>query len=103
MNELSKARAAGVANSRGREAAGVPTRVDRWRRENPNALRSWTTKHGCVVQFWGMRVYYGSCRDCSALVTTRRNIAGLTHRDGQTLLGRWPELCPQCRQRDRAR
>jgi hypothetical protein len=80
-------------------ALGVPTRTERWRRENPDALRTWTTKHGCVVQFWGMRIYYGRCRDCGSLVTTRRGITGLLHRDGMTFTGSWPQLCGRCRTR----
>ncbi|WP_104182591.1 hypothetical protein [Mycobacterium avium] len=95
--ELARARAYGIANMRGRQPAAVATKVDRWRRENPNAFHTWTTKRGCVVQFWGMRVYYGKCRDCSRLVTTRRNIMGRKHREGETKLGRWPELCSVCR------
>lgn len=82
-------------------AALVPSQVDRWRRENPNALRTWTTKYGCVVQFWGMRVYYGNCADCSVLVTTRRDISGSHYRRGQTRIGAWPKYCDDCR-RDRA-
>jgi hypothetical protein len=83
-------------------APDVPTRVDRWRRENPDAFRTWTTKHGCVVQFWGMRVYYGICRDCPGLVTDRRSISGADanrFKTGPTQLGRWPMLCDDCRER----
>lgn len=76
-------------------ARGVPTKVDRWRRENPNAFRTWTTKRGCVVQFWGMRIYYGRCRDCAGLVTARRSVAH--HKDGRTWTGKWPELCHGCK------
>ena len=75
----------------------VPNKIDRWRRENPDALRTWATNHGCVVQFWGMRVYYGACKECGALLTARRNVA--KHRRGPTIIGRWPELCEPCRVR----
>ncbi|SIA26326.1 Uncharacterised protein [Mycobacteroides abscessus subsp. abscessus] len=54
------------------------------------AASSWTTKNGCVVQFWGVRVYYGTCVDCGVLVHTRRAV---THHRG----GGWPKLCPSCR------
>lgn len=74
----------------------VPTRVDAWRRQNPDAFHTWKTKTGCVVQFWGMRVFYGRCRDCAGLVTKRRNIQGHRFRRGQTNIGRWPERCPEC-------
>ncbi len=89
-------RARGLAASGGSSMAkGVPTKVDRWRRENPDALRSWTTKYGCVVQFWGMRVYYGRCRECAGLVTARRGIAH--NKRGRTDTGRYPELCAECK------
>lgn len=88
---------------------GVPTRAEAWRRRNPNALRTWTTTHGCVVQFWGMRIYYGNCADCGVLVTARRNISHPRYATGQTNIGRWPKYCDVCNQRrdeehnDRAR
>lgn len=88
----------------------VPTRAEAWRRRNPNALRTWTTSNGgCVVQFWGMRVYYGNCADCRTLVTTRRKISHPQYATGQTNIGRWPKYCAGCNRRrgeehnDRAR
>lgn len=105
------------------ERLNFKTKVDRWRQDNPDAFRSWTTAHGCVVQFWGMRIYYGGCqfvvehdvncltvsgsklwkcRDCTRcgrLVHTRRSIQGKRHREGSTQLGRWPVYCPDCRER----
>lgn len=74
----------------------VPLRVDRWRRENPDAVRSWTTKHGCVVLFWGFKVYYGTCTGCGGLVTTRRYVAH-DKGDGRAGGGSWPKLCSACR------
>jgi hypothetical protein len=72
------------------------TRANQERRENPNRLRTWRTASGGVVtQFWGMRIYCGRCRDCNAPVTTRRDVSA--HNWGMTRLGRWPELCGECR------
>ena len=71
--------------------------VDKYREDNPDDFRTWETKYGCVVQFWGMRVYYGTCRDCPGLVHTRRNVSG--YRAGPTQIGRWPVLCEVCRER----
>jgi hypothetical protein len=103
------------------------TKVDRWRRQNPDFFDWWETKYGCVVQFWGVRLYYGhcqfvvehhancltvagskkwKCRDCNrchSLVHTRRSIQGKRHRDGPTQLGRWPMYCPDCRERSSQR
>ncbi|AKC40101.1 Uncharacterised protein [Mycolicibacterium phlei] len=61
-----------------------------------NKVSAWTTKHGCVVQFWGMRIYYGKCTRCGHLVTGRKPDVGG---------GSYPKLCPPCRQAggDRAR
>jgi hypothetical protein len=98
---------AAAAASRENRRVDSAARIDKWREENPNALRTWTTKYGCVVQFWGVRIYYGECADCKALVHTRRDVSG--YREGQTHVGRWPKQCDQCRQRrsaehnDRAR
>lgn len=81
-------------------ATDVPTRIDRWRSDNPDFFDHWTTKYGCVIQFWGMRVYYGRCRDCSELVTKRRDISRPhqnKYKSGPTQLGRWPILCDRCR------
>ena len=66
-------------------AAGVKLKVDRFREENPDFFDTWPTKYGHVVQFWGMRVYYGACQECGGLVTTRRKITG--YKEGQTLRG----------------
>ena len=77
-----------------RDAEAVPTKVDRWRRDNPDALRTWETKRGCVVQFWGMRIYYGTCKECGGLVHTRRDVS--RYRRGMTQRGRWPEHCDEC-------
>lgn len=76
------------------EASRVPTRLDRWRSENPDELRTWTTKLGCVVQFWGVRLYYGLCKDCGGLVTDRRSVARF--RGVVTNIGRWKERCEGC-------
>ncbi|MCA1007019.1 hypothetical protein LCL87_14940 [Rhodococcus hoagii] len=74
----------------------TPTKVDKWRRENPNAFYTYTVDAtgGCVVQFWGYRIYYGRCADCTGLVTTRRNIE--RHKRGSTQTGRWPSFCIEC-------
>lgn len=77
--------------------------IKRYRKENPDAIRRWDTTYGCVVAFWGMRVYYGTCQSCGGLVTSRRPMAY----HGTT--GRWPKNCPECSRRkaedhdDRAR
>lgn len=77
----------------------VPTKVDRWRRENPDHWSHWTTAHGgYVLQLWGWRVFYGRCRDCGELVTTRRCIIGRGRRGGPTRIGRWPVYCTECRE-----
>ncbi|UZG58238.1 hypothetical protein [Rhodococcus opacus] len=78
-----------------KEAKTVDSKVDRWRRENVNDVKSWDTKRGHVVQWGGFRVYYGKCRDCSGLVTTRRDIR--RYKEGETNIGRWPLLCGPCR------
>lgn len=75
------------------------TKCDQERRQNPNRVNRWNTKYGCVVQFWGMRVYCGRCRDCAAPVTTLRDVS--RHNWGLTTVGRWPELCENCRSKKR--
>jgi hypothetical protein len=92
-------RRAGAAALGQTRIAGSAARIDKWRADNPDAFRWWETKHGCVIQFWGMRVYYGTCRDCPALVTARRCISknGPRFKSGPTQLGRWPMLCGNCR------
>ncbi|KAF0835675.1 hypothetical protein FNL39_1216 [Nocardia caishijiensis] len=77
------------------DAKKVRNKVDVYRDENPNAFHTWTTKYGCVVQFWGCRVYYGKCQDCSGLVTTRRDISRYRW-TGTTNIGRWPSRCLGC-------
>jgi hypothetical protein len=77
-----------------RQAQEVESHLDKWRKDNPNAFRTWTTKLGCVIQFWGMRVYYGRCKDCGGLVTDRRSVA--RYRKGITNIGRWRERCGGC-------
>lgn len=67
--------------------------IDKSRAENPDELQTWTTTYGCVVAFWGMRVYYGTCQSRGCLVTARRPMAY----HGQT--GRWPKNCPDCQER----
>ncbi|GEM31166.1 hypothetical protein NN3_21730 [Nocardia neocaledoniensis NBRC 108232] len=73
----------------------VRNKVDVYREANPDEFHTWTTRYGCVVQFWGHRVYYGRCQDCSGLVTTRRNIRRYRHKP-ITQIGRWPSRCPEC-------
>lgn len=79
-----------------RQVKQVPTKVDRWRAENPNHVyrQEVKTTGGAWVQFWGFRVYYGPCADCGGLVTTRRKIAH--NRRGSTDTGRWPKYCGEC-------
>lgn len=86
IEDLSRIRADALARG---GKPDVPNRLDAWRRNNPNAMNTWTTKYGCVVAFGGMRIYYGRCKDCSGLVTLLR---------GDTK-GRWPERCDDCRER----
>lgn len=92
-DDLEEVRTTGIAASK-RSARGVPSRLDAWRRDNADALQTWETKYGCVVLFWGMKVYYGRCRACPEIVTSRRNA---NTRGGGA--GRWPELCNECRAR----
>jgi hypothetical protein len=98
-DELRHAREAAEASARRprRMNGGVTERdvanVDRWREANPDALRTWATEYGCVVAFWGMRVYYGTCQSCGGLVTARRPMAY----HGKT--GRWPKNCRDCQKR----
>ncbi|WP_342338662.1 MULTISPECIES: hypothetical protein [unclassified Rhodococcus (in: high G+C Gram-positive bacteria)] len=81
-----------------KKAKTVDSKVDAYRRENPDAFHTWTTKSGgCVIQFWGMRVYYGRCEECSTLVTRRRNISH--KKEGPTNIGRWPKYCAGCNTR----
>ncbi|WP_147382366.1 hypothetical protein [Mycobacteroides abscessus] len=51
-------------------------------------FRTSVTKHGCIVQFWGMSIYYGKCTRCGGLTHTRRPIGP----------GSYPKLCPSCRE-----
>jgi len=88
-----------AAELRREQKAGAARKIDKYRAENPDDFRTWETKHGCVIQFWGMRVYYGRCRDCSDLVTTTRDVS--QYKEGPTMIGRWPALCEECRQRKR--
>ncbi|MDV6246883.1 hypothetical protein [Rhodococcus opacus] len=77
------------------DAKRVASKVDRYRQENPDEFHTWDTARGSVFQYRGWRFYYGSCRDCSDLVTKSRDIS--RYKDGPTNLGRWPVLCPPCR------
>lgn len=77
-----------------KQALAVPNRLDAWRRDNPNAFATWETKYGCVVVFWGWKIYYGRCVDCGGVVTTRRQADGR----GQGS-ARWPKYCPECKER----
>jgi hypothetical protein len=96
-DELRQAREAAEASARYRNPRGTTdrsiTNINRWRAANPDALRTWTTTYGCVVAFWGMRVYYGTCQSCGELATARRPMAY----HGST--GRWPKNCPDCQLR----
>jgi hypothetical protein len=84
-----------------RDAKQVDSKVDRWRRENPDAFYTYDVEKtgGCVVQFWGYRIYYGRCVDCTGLVTTRRKISH--KKEGPTWTGRWPKYCTECNTRKR--
>lgn len=79
------------------EAKNVPTKLDAWRRDNPNAFHTRKTKYGCMVQFGGFRIYYGKCASCDVLVHTRRYVADKNHPLGFT--GSWPKYCEPCRAR----
>ncbi|MFF0541743.1 hypothetical protein [Prescottella sp. R16] len=83
-------------------AKAVPNHVDKWRRENPNHVvrQEVESTGGAWVQFWGFRVYYGPCADCSGLVHTRRYIAD--KKDGSTDTGRWPKYCTECSEKRHA-
>ncbi|GAB5018445.1 hypothetical protein JHV675_50260 [Mycobacterium avium subsp. hominissuis] len=88
----------------GKDAPRAKLKVERWREENPDHFCTWETKYGCVIQFWGMRVYYGRCKEegCNGLVTTRRSIQGeheYKFKTGRTMLGAYPSLCDNCRKR----
>ncbi|WP_139320499.1 hypothetical protein [Saccharomonospora sp. CUA-673] len=68
-------------------------KLQTWRRKNPDFFRTWETKTGCVIAFGGMKVFYGRCPDCGALVTTRRRM-----KHGGFKEGRWPVYCRPCGQ-----
>jgi hypothetical protein len=90
--------AASAAIQRGQERIAVSEdKLANWRYENPDAMGTWTTKYGCVVAFGGMKVYYGRCRDCGGLVTTRRPDPPRQVVRSAFGRGRWPERCPDCR------
>ncbi len=56
-------------------------------------VRTRTTTHGCVVVFGGVEVYYGRCKECAGFVGAQR------HGSEVSRGGRWPSLCPSCRER----
>lgn len=89
-----KTRATAVRPLDNRQVKAVPTHVDRWRRENPNAVQTWTTKHGYVVQVGSIRQYFGRCKDCRELIYQVRNVAHLKR--GPSNCGRWRERCNRC-------
>jgi hypothetical protein len=95
--DLALVRTTALATPRYRKPRGTTDRsianIDKWRAENPDELRTWTTTYGCVVAFWGMRIYYGTCQSCGCLVTARRPMAY----HGTT--GRWSKNCRDCRAR----
>jgi hypothetical protein len=96
-DDIADLRADALATPRYRKPRGTTDRsianIDKWRAENPDELRTWTTTYGCVVAFWGMRVYYGTCQSCARLVTARRPMAY------HSTTGRWPKNCRDCQGR----
>lgn len=87
--DLARIRAESLAQ--GGRRPNVPSRRDLWRKDNPDEMSWWTTKNGgYVVQFWGMKVYYGSCKGCGEFVGALRSA---------DTLGRWPETCTPCQER----
>jgi hypothetical protein len=93
--DLAAVRADALAKPRGGQKAAhrSAANIDRWRAENPDKVRHGKAAYGCVVAFWGMRVYYGTCQSCERLVTARKPMSY----SGQD--GRWPKYCPTCRSR----
>ncbi|EKT81851.1 hypothetical protein WSS_A15204 [Rhodococcus opacus M213] len=79
-----------------KDANKVYSKVDKWREENPNAFYQYVVEEtgGCMIQFWGYRIYYGRCVDCSGVVTRRRKIS--PNKTGPTWTGRWPLYCTEC-------
>lgn len=73
----------------------VPTRLDAHIRDNPLTWKWWVPKNGgYVLALGGWKVYYGRCRECSVLVTTRRQ--AVVNGKYRSYTGRWPDLCAEC-------
>jgi hypothetical protein len=75
--------------------AGMPDGLDRWRRDHPHRSSSWRVDKtgGWVFMYAGTAYYFGPCRDCpTGRVSTQRKETKSTRG-----LGRWPELCDDCR------
>lgn len=97
-----------VGSARGAAAAAIGAEriahsealLEAWRDEHPDAMASWEAGNGCVVAFGGMKVYYGRCVDCNAVVTTRRADPARVAVRGRGK-GRWPLRCATCREQKR--
>jgi hypothetical protein len=92
-DELDAARRAAVKATK--PNGGLPDGLARWRRDHPHRSSSWRVDKtgGWVFMYADTAYYFGPCRDCdTGRVTTQRqqtkNVTGL---------GRWPELCDDCR------
>lgn len=79
-----------------RRVRSVPRRGGLVREDDPDRFETRTTERGCVVQFWGMSIYYGKCTRCAGLTTSRRPVG---------TGGAYPKLCSSCREdpRDQSR
>lgn len=82
----------------------APTRVDRWREENPSVVREWSTKSGgWVVQLPNYtRIYCHLCDGCGHLIVVVRDLRPHT-RGPFTFMGSWPRFCDGCRRERRRR
>jgi hypothetical protein len=75
---------------------GLPDGLARYRRDHPHRSSSWRVDKtgGWVFMYAGTAYYFGPCRDCdTGRVSTQRK-----ETKGTGGLGRWPELCDDCRE-----
>lgn len=78
--------------------APVPTKMDAWRRNNPDHIAWWMTANGgVVIQQKGTRTFYGVCKACGTSVQISRDVSHRGRKGGPTNTGRWPDYCAACR------
>lgn len=97
---MGSARGAAAASLGAERIAHSEALLDAWRHEHPDAMASWEAGNGCVVAFGGMKVYYGRCVGCNAVVTTRRADPPRAAVRGRGK-GRWPLRCAMCQEQKR--